>query len=130
MTNLPYMPLYVADLMADTTDLTPEEFGVYMRLLINMWRGDMCSIPNDDVVIARMVGCSTRRWRQIRGKLGGKLTIVQREDVNQTAKNGSERGNYLTQKRSLLEWNKAMGKREQRVLAGRKSARKRWGTMP
>lgn len=38
MADLPYMPLYVSDYLSATEDLTAEESGVYLRLLMHCWR--------------------------------------------------------------------------------------------
>lgn len=59
MTKLPYMEFYVDDYDAATMHLTPEEDGIYIRLLRLAWRTPKCSLPNDAVWIARkmrMVG--------------------------------------------------------------------------
>lgn len=39
--------------IADTCHLTPAERGMYMDLLILMWRTPGCSVPNDDAWLAR-----------------------------------------------------------------------------
>jgi uncharacterized protein YdaU (DUF1376 family) len=49
------MPLYVADYEADTAHLSPEEDGIYTRLLRLCWRTPGCSIPDDPDWIARMM---------------------------------------------------------------------------
>ena len=48
MPKLPHLPLFVNDLNADTSHLTHEEFGIYIRLLCLMWNGPDCRIPDDD----------------------------------------------------------------------------------
>jgi hypothetical protein len=35
-----WMPIYVADLIADTAHLTTVQFGAYVRLLCAMWRSE------------------------------------------------------------------------------------------
>jgi uncharacterized protein YdaU (DUF1376 family) len=56
--SIPYMPLFVADYEADTAHLSPEEDGVYMRLLRLCWRTPGCSVPDDAAWIARMMRVS------------------------------------------------------------------------
>jgi uncharacterized protein YdaU (DUF1376 family) len=56
--SIPYMPLYVQDYEADTAHLSPEEDGIYMRLLRLCWRTPGCSIPADEAWIARMLRVS------------------------------------------------------------------------
>lgn len=46
MTARPWMPLYVADYLADTLDLGAEDSGIYLLLLMLAWRRNG-SIPND-----------------------------------------------------------------------------------
>ena len=53
--SVPYMPLFVADYEADTAHLSPEEDGIYMRLLRLCWRTPGCSIPDDPEWVTRMI---------------------------------------------------------------------------
>src|SRR5690606_38996442 len=64
MSSAPYMQLYVADYMADTTHLTTEQHGAYLLLLMAMWRNGAV-LPNDPKKLARIAGVSTRRWHMI-----------------------------------------------------------------
>jgi uncharacterized protein YdaU (DUF1376 family) len=47
MNSRPWMPLYVNDFHMDTIDLSAEEFGIYMILLMLMWTRDDGAIPDD-----------------------------------------------------------------------------------
>lgn len=49
----PWMPVYISDLFIDTDHLSIEEFGAYLRLLLQMWaRGGV--LPNDPERLARL----------------------------------------------------------------------------
>jgi uncharacterized protein YdaU (DUF1376 family) len=60
----PWMPLYVADYLADTRRLTTLEHGVYMLLIMEYWQTG--SLPNDDDALARIVGLPTKEWMKAR----------------------------------------------------------------
>ena len=47
MSARPWMPLYVNDFMADTIELSFDEIGVYMTLLMLMWKREDAALPND-----------------------------------------------------------------------------------
>lgn len=65
MAALPYMPLFVADYLADAAHLSTIQHGAYLLLIMNYWqRGG--PIPNDDAKLARIVGMSVRNWQQIK----------------------------------------------------------------
>jgi uncharacterized protein YdaU (DUF1376 family) len=61
MAALPYMPLFVADYLADTRHLTPAQHGAYLLLIFNYWQRGQ-ALPNDDAKLARIVGMSKRDW--------------------------------------------------------------------
>lgn len=61
MAALPYMPLFVADYLADTRHLSAAQHGAYLLLIMNYWqRGG--PLPDDDVKLARIVGLGPREW--------------------------------------------------------------------
>lgn len=47
MSKRPWMPLYVADYLADTFDLRADESGVYLTMLMLAWRRPDAGLPND-----------------------------------------------------------------------------------
>ncbi|MGO8203022.1 DUF1376 domain-containing protein [Rhizobium ruizarguesonis] len=69
MTNLPlpWMQIYVADEFADTSHLSPGEYGAHMRLRLHQWRHG--ELPPDDERLARIVGVDREQWPPIRDAL-------------------------------------------------------------
>lgn len=63
--ELPYMRLWVGDLLADPAvwAMDSEEFGAYMKLICISWRNG--SIPADEKRRAKLVGLSTRRFAEV-----------------------------------------------------------------
>ena len=64
MSGAPYMPLYVADYLADTGHLTTLEHGAYLLLIMHYWRAG--ALPNDDRKLATICRVSGHQWRVIR----------------------------------------------------------------
>lgn len=64
MSQNPFMQLYVGDYLADTLDLTTEQHGAYLLLLMTMWRHD-AKLPNDHAKLARIARVSARRWHLV-----------------------------------------------------------------
>lgn len=58
-----WMPLYIADYLADTSRLTLEQHGAYLLLIMDYWRNG--APPDDPVILARIVGASPEQWRAI-----------------------------------------------------------------
>lgn len=65
MTTHPFIPLYVDDYDAATSHLTPEEDGVYNRLLRLCWRTPGCSLPDDPAWIARKIRLTPQDFERL-----------------------------------------------------------------
>lgn len=64
MTALAWMPLYVADYLADTGHLCAVEHGAYLLLIMHYWQ--VGSLPPDDKKLARLARLSDREWRKVK----------------------------------------------------------------
>lgn len=56
----PWMPLYVADYLADTAHLRAAESGAYLHLIMHYWQHG--SLPADDVRLARIARMTPKEW--------------------------------------------------------------------
>jgi uncharacterized protein YdaU (DUF1376 family) len=75
MAALPYMPLYVADYLADAAHLTTQEHGAYLLLIMNYWqRGG--PLPDDDARLARIARMGPREWARVRDSLSEFFEVV------------------------------------------------------
>lgn len=61
----PYMPLFVADYLADTAHLSAAEHGGYMLLIMNYWQRQK-PLPNDDKKLARIARMTDSEWLDAR----------------------------------------------------------------
>jgi uncharacterized protein YdaU (DUF1376 family) len=62
-----WMPLYVADYLADTAHLTTVQHGAYMLLIMHYWRSR--GLPADDKKLARICRVSPSQWKTMRATL-------------------------------------------------------------
>ena len=110
MAQFPAMPLWTDAYLADTTDLSAEEHGVYLLLLMAAWRSPDCRLPNDDIRLARMARVGVKKWQKMRPVMERFFTV------------GDD---GLTQKRLLAERSRVETSRSQASQAGKASALKR-----
>lgn len=70
--ELPYMRLWVDDLMSDPDvyGMSVDEFGAYLRLLCVAWRKG--SIPSDEAACAKAIGVTPRRFSRLWETVGQK----------------------------------------------------------
>lgn len=108
----PWYKRYPGDFIAGTLQMSLEEKGAYSMVLDLIYdRGE--PIPDDSQWIARVCGCSTRKWNALRNRLIeiGKLT----------AKDG-----VLINARAVRQLETEEKEHENRVKNGRNGAENRW----
>ena len=105
-----WMPLYIADYLADTTRLNTEQHGAYLLLIMDYWRNG--APPNDDDVLANITRLSVQQWRKHKAILL-KLFVIN--------------DGVLTHKRIEDELLKASDNAEKYAERAKKAAAKRWG---
>lgn len=104
MSEVPYIPLYVEPLLADTFHLSDAEFGLYMRVLCRMWLAPDARLPND--------------WKWLERKLA-----TTREELEPIIREFCKTdGNWITQKRLAAEYQRSNRKSNARSDA----AKARW----
>lgn len=65
MAALPYMPLYVADYLADAAHLSTTGHGAYLLLIMTYWqRGE--PLPDDERKLARIARMTEAEWQDVR----------------------------------------------------------------
>lgn len=64
MSERPFMQLYVSDFVGDTLDLSTEEVGAYMLLLMAMWNAGG-ELKNDAAKLARIARVPAADWPPI-----------------------------------------------------------------
>jgi uncharacterized protein YdaU (DUF1376 family) len=110
MAKNPILPLYYNDILGSTKTWTDEEFGAYMRLLIEQW--DKGCIPADLKRLNRIAETTEKNWNILKLKFKeiapGNLcnenmeTIRKRREkfLNHQRENGLKGGRPKTQKES------------------------------
>lgn len=64
MTGRPWMPLYIADYLADTAHLGALQSGAYMHLIMHYWQHG--GLPDNDAALTRIARLTPAEWRRER----------------------------------------------------------------
>lgn len=67
MSNRAWMPLHIADYLADTGHLTATEHGAYMLLIMHYWQNG--HLPENEKLIARVARMTADQWEESRDVL-------------------------------------------------------------
>lgn len=70
----PWMPLYVADFVADTMHLSRQNRGSYMSLICHYWRHG--GLPNDLALLQQIAGTTPEEWNIDGAVLASFFTIT------------------------------------------------------
>ena len=114
MSSRPWMPLYVNDFRLDTLDLKTDEIGVYLILLMLMWKRDDAALPDDPEWIKRSLKACIANFH------GHQFNRIVPKLLARYFKLGSDR--KWRNKRLTLEREKTA----KRSANGRQMADKRW----
>jgi uncharacterized protein YdaU (DUF1376 family) len=104
MSAPPYMKLYIADYLADTTHLSRSEHGAYLLLLMAMWRAGG-KLPNKDEKLAAIAKASPKEWAALRP------TMLEFFAVSGGSLRHKRLGKELAHYSAVVERRKAAGKR-------------------
>jgi uncharacterized protein YdaU (DUF1376 family) len=75
MAKLPFMRIYVPDLISDTYTLSDGEFGAYTRILFALWRHKGV-LPFDDRVLAKVAGSTRKTWPSRWAAIAGYFVVA------------------------------------------------------
>lgn len=68
-----WMPLYIADYLADTSRLTTVQHGAYLLLMMDYWRNG--PPPDDDDVLSQITKVRAEEWPAVRRAIAGFFEI-------------------------------------------------------
>jgi uncharacterized protein YdaU (DUF1376 family) len=72
--KLPYMPMWIADYLADTQHLDCRQHGAYMLLLFSYWQ-KQGPLPDNDRQLAAITKSTPHAWRAMRETLAEFFTV-------------------------------------------------------
>lgn len=104
-----WMPLYIADYLADTTRLNTEQHGAYMLMIMDYWRNG--PLPDNDDTLANITRLSLSAWKKHKPVLRQLFTIAdgqwQHKRINEeleTAKSNAEKYANRAKKAAEKRW--------------------------
>lgn len=105
MAKNPILPLYYNDIDRSTRTWSDEEFGAYMRLLIEQW--DKGYLPNDYQKLTRLSTSLDRNWKFLKDKfpeVDGVLKNPVMEEIRAKRNKFSEKQKNNVQKRYQTDY--------------------------
>lgn len=100
MSERPWMPLYVNDFRMDTLDLGVDQIGVYLIMLMLMWRREDASLPNDMAWLKRSLQqCAANFHGHTFNRIVPKLL----DRYFQLGQDGKWRNKRLTKERQIAD---------------------------
>ncbi|MEM7173624.1 MAG: YdaU family protein [Pseudomonadota bacterium] len=114
MSQAPIMPMATDAMIADTTHLSPEEFGAYHLLLYATWRNNGHPLPDEDKRLARVCRVTAPRWRRLRPVL---LEFFDISDGTWRQKRLEKEWAYVAERREAQRRNGAKGGRAKALNA-------------
>jgi uncharacterized protein YdaU (DUF1376 family) len=79
--ELPYMTLWVRDVLADIAALDAEERGAYLSLMIACW-SEGGSLPLDPRRLARLAAVDADRWPRVWEAIGGYFVVADGQTIH------------------------------------------------
>lgn len=113
MAEFPALPLFTDAYLGDTRHLTAAQHGAYLLLLMTAWRSADCSLPDNDIMLAKWAAMNMRTW------------LHNKDVVMAFWKKDAQQKWY--QPRLIDERKHAADVRNKNVLAGKASALKKKG---
>lgn len=104
-----WMPLYVADYLADTGHLSTRQHGAYLLILMHYWRTG--PLPNEPERLRRVARLTMKEWAEDGADILAFFTVT---------------GDVLTHKRVDHELSRAKAMTEAKARAGQRGSQKRW----
>lgn len=106
-----WMPLYIADYLADTMRLSTEQHGAYLLLIMDYWRNG--PLPDDDAALSSITKLPQATWRKYRPILermfnvsGGEWRHKRIDDELHKAKENSNKNEQRARNAAKQRWSK------------------------
>lgn len=117
-----WMPLYVADYLADTSRLSTEQHGAYMLILMDYWRKG--PPPDSDEVLAAIARLPLSQWRKHCAVVAPFFQIEDGVWKNKRLDTEKERADAVSSKRrdsgkagATAKWKQEDGKSDGKTMA-------------
>jgi len=98
MAEFPALPLWTDAYLADTRHLNRDQHGAYLLLLMEAWRRQDCSLPDNDEILATLACASPEEWALLKPVVMAFWTFDKRRKVWRQKRLCSER-TFLDRKR-------------------------------